>query len=128
MWFLIKAAFWIGLVVLFIPESDDPKLAGSPRVSTVEALGVLNAAVNDAKGFCERNPGACATGAVAVQNFGYKAQNATKMLHEFISQKVDESRNLVPPPAAGRSGPDAARDAQAQAPVAQRMADSKKRG
>ena len=97
MWFLIKASFWLGLVILFLPTPEGATPSGGPQVSAMETLGVLNAAVRDAKGFCERNPDACVTGAAAMQNFGYKAQNGAKMLHELISEKLEENRHLTPP-------------------------------
>ncbi len=102
MWFLLKSAFWIGLVVMLLPPAEGSNTSATPQIGAAEAFSLLNSAVNDARGFCERNPQACVTGAVAVQSFGYKAQHGAKMLHEFISTTLEDNKNLVPPPAAGR--------------------------
>ncbi len=92
--FLIKAVFWLGLVICFLPAPDNAK---APGVSTVDAIAFLSTAVNDIKGFCTRNPDSCVTGAAAMQRFGEKAEYGAKILHEFISAKVDESKDLLPP-------------------------------
>ena len=87
--FLIKAAFWLTLVVLFLP-ADSAKQGQSAQVGPIEALGAAQTAVADASGFCTRNPGACETGSQAFQTFGEKAQNGAKMLYEFLSARFAE--------------------------------------
>jgi hypothetical protein len=87
--FLIKAAFWLTIVVLFLP-ADSAKQGPSAQVGPIEALGAAQAAVEDASGFCTRNPGACEVGSQAFQTFGEKAQNGAKMLYEFLSARFAE--------------------------------------
>lgn len=84
--FLIKAAFWLAIVVLLLP-AEPAKQGQQPQVGAIEALGAAQAAVEDAGGFCTRNPGACETGAQAFQNFGEKAQYGAKLLYEFLSAR-----------------------------------------
>jgi hypothetical protein len=108
MWFLIKAAFWLSLVVVFLPLPEGSRQGDTHLVGASEALGVVSTAISDARGFCTRHPDACATGAQALHTFGQKAQVGARMLHEFISEKLDENRDLVPPPgsrAAGAAAP-----------------------
>jgi hypothetical protein len=95
--FLIKAAFWLGIVVIFLPMPESERSKSSPGVSTVDAIAFLSTAVSDIKGFCSRNPDSCVTGAKAVQHFGEKAEYGAKILHEFISAKMDESKDLSVP-------------------------------
>ena len=87
--FLIKAAFWLTIVVLFLP-ADSAKQGQSAQVGPIEALGAAQTAVADASGFCTRNPGACEVGSQAFQTFGEKAQNGAKMLYEFLSARFVE--------------------------------------
>jgi hypothetical protein len=87
--FLIKAAFWLTIVVLFLP-ADSAKQGQSAQVGPIEALGAAQTAVADASGFCTRNPGACEVGSQAFQTFGEKAQNGAKMLYEFLSARFAE--------------------------------------
>lgn len=87
--FLIKAAFWLTIVVLLLPSQPD-KEGQQPQVSAFEALGAAQVAVEDAGGFCTRNPGACEIGAQAFQNFGEKAQYGAKLLYEFLSARFSD--------------------------------------
>lgn len=98
MGFLIKTAFWLTIVILLLPIPEDQQNASGPMISASDAISVLSTALNDARGFCTRNPDACVTSAAAVQTFGTRAQYASKMLHDFITDKLDETRNLTPPP------------------------------
>lgn len=84
--FLIKAAFWLTIVVLFLPgDSARERHVSRSQVSPLEALGAAQAAVEDASGFCSRQPDACTIGSQAFQTFGEKAQHGAKLLYEFLS-------------------------------------------
>jgi len=84
--FLIKAAFWLTIVVLFLPAgAGKERDALRAQVSPIEALGAAQAAVEDASGFCSRQPDACQVGSQAFQTFGEKAQHGAKLLYEFLS-------------------------------------------
>ena len=97
MWFLMKAGFWLAVVVLLIPAPAERP--GTP-IDTGETIGAIATAMQDAKGFCTRNPEACVAGGAALQSFGERASNGARMLHEFIAERVEENRQ-TPPPAAG---------------------------
>jgi len=97
--FLIKAAFWLTIVVLFLPAgAGKDREASRAQVSPIEALGAAQAAVEDASGFCSRQPDACQVGSQAFQTFGEKAQNGAKLLYEFLSAHFadkDQSRGTT---------------------------------
>ena len=88
MFFLLRVAFWLSIVVVLLPSGPKTN-PNAPEVSTFEAIGAAQAALKDARGFCEREPEACAVGSQALQVFGQKAQNGAKMLYEFLSSKAD---------------------------------------
>lgn len=90
MFFLIRVAFWLSIVVVLLPAGpkSDPN---APEVSTFEAIGAAQAALKDARGFCAREPEACAIGSHALQVFGQKAQNGARMLYEMLSSKADQN-------------------------------------
>ena len=92
--FLIKAAFWLTIVVLFLPA--DSAKQGQAQVGPIEALGAAQAAVEDASGFCTRNPNACEVGSQAFQTFGEKAQNGAKLLYEFLSARFTDQPGSSP--------------------------------
>lgn len=84
--FFIKAAFWLTIVVLLLP-AEPSRQGQTAQVSPLEALGAAQAAVEDAGGFCERNPDACTIGTQAFQSFGEKAQYGAKLLYEFLAAR-----------------------------------------
>jgi hypothetical protein len=92
MFFLLRVAFWLSVVVILLPSAptsrDDP---GRPQLSAAEAIGAAQAAVDDARGFCGRRPEACDTGAQAFQAFGQKAQHGAKLLYEFLSDRFADA-------------------------------------
>ena len=90
MFFLLRVAFWLSIVVVLLPSGPktDPN---APAVGTFEAIGAAQAALKDARGFCAREPEACAVGSNALQVFGQKAQHGAKMLYEFLSSNATES-------------------------------------
>lgn len=93
MFFLLRVAFWLSIVVILLPSDPARKAdSGQTQVSPIEALGAAQAAVQDASGFCERKPGACQIGAQALETFGQKAQYGSKFLYEFLSERFGETR------------------------------------
>jgi hypothetical protein len=89
--FLIRAAFWLSVVILFLPadpESNSP----APRVSFIEGFVAARAVAVDLSNFCERNPDVCVTGNAAFQVFAEKAQNGAKMLYRYIDQEPNNPR------------------------------------
>lgn len=92
MFFLLRVAFWLSIVVILLP-SDPAKKADSTQVavSPLEALGAAQAAVDDARGFCNRKPEACEIGSQALQTFGQKAQLGSKYLYEFLSDRFGDA-------------------------------------
>lgn len=90
MFFLLRVAFWLSIVVMLLPAGPktDPN---APEVSTFEALGAAQAAWTDARGFCERQPGACVVGSQALHVFGQKAQNGARMLYEWLATSKSET-------------------------------------
>jgi hypothetical protein len=86
MTFILRVAFWLSLVVLFLPSGKQATV-DAPQVGATEAMTAAGAAVTDLRQFCSRQPGACEIGAQVASTFGQKAQNGAKMLYEFLSDK-----------------------------------------
>ena len=61
--FLLKLAFWLTIVVLLLP-SDRAQQGATPQLGTSEAVSATGAVVTDVRGFCARQPGACAVGSL----------------------------------------------------------------
>ena len=87
MFFLIRAAFWLSLVIILLPTgSQQPKSV--PTLETAEAISAASAAVSDLRRFCARQPEACTVGSQAAVTFGYKAQAGAKMLYDFLTDAL----------------------------------------
>lgn len=87
MFFLIRAAFWLSIVIILLPTgSQQPKSA--PTIETADAVSAASAAVSDMKKFCARQPEACVVGSQAAVAFGYKAQAGAKMLYDFLTDAL----------------------------------------
>jgi hypothetical protein len=84
--FLLRAAFWLSIVVLLLPAS--PSAPGASGPSATEAMSAANAAMSDVSHFCARQPDACAVGSQALNQFGHKAQTGAKLLYEFLTDKL----------------------------------------
>jgi hypothetical protein len=92
--FLIRAAFWLTIVLLLIP--GDPKTgAEAPRVTVFQAFVAARATIADLSAFCDRNPDVCVTGSAAFQLFAEKAENGVRMLYRYFDRSeegpVDET-------------------------------------
>jgi Family of unknown function (DUF5330) len=89
--FLLRAAFWLSVVVLLLPASPSTPAASGP--SAAAAMLAANAAVADMRHFCSRQPDACAVGSQALNQFGHKAQTGAKLLYDFLTDKLGADAN-----------------------------------
>jgi hypothetical protein len=105
MWFLLRMSFWLGVVLVLLPNVGSQPVPKS-QISASEALLAAKDIVADIQHFCERQPEACVVGSQATVTLGQRAQVGAKILHEFLSEKFgsQESRSvrtkgsvLIPP-------------------------------
>jgi hypothetical protein len=105
--FLLRAAFWFGIVMLLLPafRSSDSGGREAAPVGAVDAASAATATFSDMLQFCARQPSACAVGAQVAAAAGQRAQTGAKLLYEMLSEKIAaaESDAAVTGPAAGRS-------------------------
>jgi hypothetical protein len=88
--FLLRAAFWFGIVMLLLPAfrlSDSGKRDTAP-VGAVDAASAATATFSDMLQFCARQPSACAVGAQVATAAGQRAQAGAKVLYEMLSEKI----------------------------------------
>jgi len=89
MFFLLRMAFWVSVVLVLLPSGGSKQHAAAPKseVGAVEAVSAASATVADMRQFCTRQPGACAIGSQAAIAFGERAQAGAKMVYDFISER-----------------------------------------
>jgi hypothetical protein len=87
MFFLLRMAFWLGLVLVLLPRE---KTAGSeklPQIGASEAVSAATAAVSDMSQFCKRQPQACEVGGQAASVIGQRATEGARKLYQIITDK-----------------------------------------
>jgi hypothetical protein len=91
MFFLIRMAFWLSVVLVLLPSGGAKPTAPSPRsdINAVEAVSAASATVSDMGKFCARQPEACAVGSQAAIAFGQRAQAGAKMVFEFLNERME---------------------------------------
>lgn len=115
MFFLLRVAFWLSIVVILLPTGQSHPPALGPHLSAVDAMSAAGAAVSDLRHFCGRQPDACAVGGQAAVAFGHKAQASARMLYEFLTEKLAPNDNAATN--ASATGSIATRKASASVPL-----------
>jgi hypothetical protein len=92
MFFLIRVAFWLCVVLVLLPtggsKQNTQTAAPNSELKAVEAFSAATATVSDMRHFCERQPDACTVGSQAAAAFGQRAQAGAKMVYEFINERL----------------------------------------
>jgi len=86
MFFLLRMAFWLGLVLVLLPREKSPD-AKVPQIGAAEAVSAATAAVQDMSQFCKRQPAACDVGGQAATVIGQRAQDGARKLYQIIIDK-----------------------------------------
>jgi hypothetical protein len=87
MFFLLRMAFWLGLVLVLLPREKTPESDKLPQIGTSEAVQAATAAVSDMSQFCKRQPAACEVGGQAATVIGQRAQDGARKLYQIITDK-----------------------------------------
>lgn len=100
MFFLIRTAFWISLLLLVLPFAGDP-VADGPNakdrasIDAMSALAAAGATVSDVGGFCQRQPDACVVGAQALKIVGERAKIGASAIGDYLA---GDDRAAAPKP------------------------------
>jgi Family of unknown function (DUF5330) len=90
MFFLLRIAFWLSIVVLLLPIGFTQPTPLAPQPGAMEALSAASAAFSDMRQFCSRQPEACTVGSQAASAFGQKAQASAKMVYEYLTDRAGD--------------------------------------
>ena len=90
MFFLLRMAFWLGLVLVLLPREKTPESEKLPQLNASEAVSAATAAVSDMSQFCKRQPAACDVGGQAATVIGHRAQEGARKLYQIITDKTDK--------------------------------------
>ena len=92
MFFLLRMAFWLGLVLVLLPRDKTPESEKLPQVGASEAVSAATAAVSDMSQFCKRQPAACEVGGQAATVLTHRAQDGARKLYQIITDKRSSER------------------------------------
>src|SRR5580704_14246440 len=84
--FLLRMAFWLGVVAVLLPR-DGTAPASSAQISATDAMSAATATVGDMRQFCERQPDACSVGSQAAVALEDRAKAGAKRLYEMFNEK-----------------------------------------
>jgi hypothetical protein len=87
MFFLLRMAFWVGLVLVLLPREKTPESDKVPQIGAAEAVQAATAAVQDMTQFCKRQPAACEVGGQAATVIGQRAQDGARKIYKIITDK-----------------------------------------
>src|SRR5258705_12090022 len=93
MFFLLRMAFWLGLVLVLLPREKTPESDKLPQLGASEAVSAASAAVSDMSQFCKRQPAACDVDGQAATVIGQRAQAAARKLYHIITDKPPPDHN-----------------------------------
>jgi hypothetical protein len=94
--FLLRMAFWLGLVLVLLPREKTPESDKVPQIGASEAVSAATAAVSDMSQFCKRQPAACEVGGQAATVIGQRAQDGARQLYKIITDKKPEQPGVQP--------------------------------
>jgi Family of unknown function (DUF5330) len=99
--FLLRMAFWLGLIVVLLPRGESQPTSNA-SVSAIDAMSAATATVGDMRQFCERQPEACVVGSQAAVAIEDRAKAGAKRLYEMLNQRLagNETDKVIPVPAA----------------------------
>ena len=92
MFFLLRMAFWLGLVLVLLPRDKTPESEKLPQVSVSDAVQAATAAVSDMSQFCKRQPQACEVGGQAATVVGVRAQDGARKIYRSVTDKADDKK------------------------------------
>jgi hypothetical protein len=107
MFFLLRVAFWLTIVLALLPSGGTQQSAQA-KVGPTEAVVAAGAAVSDMTSFCDRQPEACVVGAQAAVAIGQRAQAGAKMVYEFFNDHAShgsDTGSVAKPQSASNAGP-----------------------
>jgi hypothetical protein len=90
MFFLLRMAFWLGLVCVLLPGGGAKTTSPAAQIDATQAVSLAGAAMSDMRGFCDRQPNACVVGGKVAVAIGNKAEAGARTIYEFIAAKLNE--------------------------------------
>ena len=95
--FIVKSAFWLGLIAFLVPFGG--RGTSNVDISWFGALAGAQQALHDLGGFCDRAPAACRTGQEVAVFAGERIGDGFALAYDFVEKRRGEGHVS---PAAGQ--------------------------
>ena len=97
--FLLKIAFFLGLIALFLPGRPEQEGEASPGLSPVVLFYGAQQAISDLGGFCDRSPAACAIGHEVAAFVGERIGDGVALGYGLLQERLpgQPAPAVVPP-------------------------------
>ncbi|MDB5619959.1 DUF5330 domain-containing protein [Tardiphaga sp.] len=95
MFFLLRMAFWLGLVLVLLPRDKTTESDKLPQIGTSDAVSAAGAAMSDMGQFCTRQPAACEVGSHAATVLGERAKEGAKKIYQIITDKKPDHTGSI---------------------------------
>jgi hypothetical protein len=95
MFFLVRMAFWLGLVLVLLPTEKTPESEKLPQIGATQAVTAAGAAMSDVSQFCVRQPAACEIGSQAATVIGHRAQAGARKVYQMITDKKPDHTGSI---------------------------------
>jgi hypothetical protein len=92
--FLIRAAFWLTIVILLLP-ADPPSGPDTSQVNAFQAIGAARDTVADVSSFCARNPDTCVTGNAIFDLLARKVRFGVRKVTEYFESSSEARHSPV---------------------------------
>src|SRR4029078_5031944 len=97
MLFLLRMAFWLGLVLVVLPRDKTPESDKRPQIGASEAVQAATAAVSDMGQFCKRQPTACEVGGQAANVSGQPDAEGARTDYGIITATAEKAEKPEKP-------------------------------
>ncbi|MGM4987118.1 DUF5330 domain-containing protein [Tardiphaga sp. 841_E9_N1_2] len=95
MFFLLRMAFWLGLVLVLLPRDKTPESDKLPQIGASDAVSAASAAMSDMAQFCKRQPATCEVGGHAATVIGERAKDGAKKIYQIITEKKPDTTGSI---------------------------------
>ena len=92
MFFIVRALFWIGVVLFLLPATSQPRIElARSGISFSSVASLPSRGAQDAAVFCLRQPDSCSQGMAAAARFGARLDNSVKAAGVLAAAPVQDS-------------------------------------
>jgi hypothetical protein len=93
--FLLKAAFWLGLVLVLLPTGSKKQTEAVAQINAADAATAATGAFADLSQFCTRRPETCAVGGQVASVLAQRAKDGAIMVYEFIAERREAAPETI---------------------------------